>query len=157
MTTTTTPTKKSVSAKATFRRAMLGIVLLTILLFLIGMMLIIETSPIALLPDQVSILGDIFMIVLILCPLMICGLPLYIALGAGVFGLIRLDAGTAYRLRKLQQTSKKAQLGAENITQSVAKRSIQFNSRTEFLRPLFRIFDRPEDKKDDGQQRKLEE
>lgn len=88
---------------------------------------------------------------------MICGLPLYIALGAGVFGLIRLDAGTAYRLRKLQHTSKKVQLGAENITQSVAKRSIQLNSRAEFLRPLFRIFDRPEDRKDDGQQRKLEE
>lgn len=88
---------------------------------------------------------------------MICGIPLYIALGAGVFGLIRLDAGAAYRLRKLQHTSKKIQLGAENITQSVAKRSIQLNARAEFLRPLFRIFDRVEDKKDDGQQRKLEE
>ncbi len=156
MITTTTPPKKIVSAKASFRRAMLGIVLLTVLLFLIGMMLIIEASPIALLPDQISILGDIFMIVLMLCPLMICGIPLYLALVAGIFGLIRLDSGTVYRLRKLQHTSKKVQLGAQNITHSVAKRSIQFNARTEFLRPLFRIFDRVEDKKDDGQQRKLE-
>lgn len=158
MMTTTTRSKKVASAKANLRRAIIGIVVLTILLFFIGAMLIVEISPIALLPDQLSIISDIFIIVLILCPLALCGLPLYIAIGAGVFGLIRLDAGTAYRLRKLQQTSKKVQHGAEKVTTAVAKRSIQFHARFEFLRPLFQIFDRVEDEQQhDGQQSKLEE
>ncbi|PJF30137.1 MAG: hypothetical protein CUN52_04840 [Phototrophicales bacterium] len=151
MTTTIPRTKRVVSAKASFRRAMFWIVAVTIFIFGVGMMLVIEASPIALLPDQVSILGDIFMVVLLLCPLMLCGLPLYLALVAGVYGLIRLDSGTAYRLRQLQHTSHKVQMTTEKVTQSLAKRSIQLHARAEFLRPLFRIFDRIEDKKDDGQ------
>ena len=136
---------------------MLFIVGITLLIFIIGMLLIIEISPIALLPEQVSIIGDIFITVLMLCPLVICGIPLYLALGAGVFGLIRLDSGTRFRLRKIQHTSKQAQIKAENLSQSLAKQSIRVNTRAEFLRPLFRLFDRPEDKKkDDGKQRELE-
>jgi len=157
MTTTTSPKKKTISAKMSFRYAMLFIVGITLLIFIIGMLLIIEISPIALLPEQVSIIGDIFITVLMLCPLVICGIPLYLALGAGVFGLIRLDSGTRFRLRKIQHTSKQAQIKAENLSQSLAKQSIRVNTRAEFLRPLFRLFDRPEDKKkDDGKQRELE-
>jgi|GEM_PF-1713018 len=152
MTTSTQPVpspKKALSASALFRRSMLLIVGFTVFIFMIGMLLIIEASPISLLPDQVSIIGDIFFIILMLCPLILCGLPLYFALCAGVYGIIRLDSGTTFRLRKLQITSKKAQERVEKVTTSLGKRSIQINSRGAFLRPLFRIFDHPEDKKDD--------
>ena len=142
--------KKALSGMKLLRLSMLFIVGITVLIFIIGMMLIIEGSPIALLPDQVSIIGDIFFMVLMLCPLLICTLPLYMLLIAGVYGLIRLDSGTAFRLHKLQITAKKAQERTEAVTQSLGKRSIQLTTRTEFLRPLFRLFDRPEDKKDDG-------
>ncbi|MCU0480062.1 MAG: hypothetical protein MUE54_02480 [Anaerolineae bacterium] len=152
MTTTTSPKKKSISAKMSFRYAMLFIVGMTLLLFLMGMLLILEASPIALLPEQVSIIGDIFIIILMLCPLMICGIPLYIALGASVFGLIRVDSGTRFRLRKWQHNTKNMQQNAEKLTQSLAKQSIRVNSRAEFLRPLFRLFDKPEDKQDNGKQ-----
>lgn len=160
MTTSSHPTptdKKTRISKNSLRYMMWFIVGVQLFLFVMALLFILDGSPIALLPEQVSILGDLFFIVLVLCPLMLCALPLYLFLGVSIFGIMRLDAGTTFRFRKLQKFSKTTQTRTKKLSQSVGKGVIQFNAKSEFLRPIFKIFDRPKDKDDDGKQRELEE
>ncbi len=100
----------------------------------------------ALLPRgaQTSIIANLLLTVLILCPLALCLFPVYLLLMFTVFQLQRAHSGAAGGLARLGHVSASINSHVGRISTRWARRSIRFNSWFAGLdRVVFSKFDRP--------------
>jgi hypothetical protein len=94
---------------------------------------------------QVSILADWLLTVLVLCPAVLCLLPVCILLMTMVFGLNRLHGKTEGLMGKAEDMSASLANKAINASETVSRKSIGLTAKLAFFDPLWRVFDRKED------------
>ncbi len=99
---------------------------------------------------QVSLIADLLLTLLVLCPIVLCLFPLMVALWVAVFGLNHVHRGIASGMQRI-----------EDITLSLVERSTAFSQMVEqrfavlgqylarFSRVL-KVFDPPEEDSEDG-------
>lgn len=107
----------------------------------------------ALLPRgaQTSIIANLLLTVLILCPLALCLFPVYLLFMFMVINLQRAHGAAAGGLSRLSHVSTSMNSRVERVSSRWAHRSIRFNAWFAGLdRLLFGIFDRPQNETDSG-------
>jgi hypothetical protein len=129
------------------RRAVIRPFILTLLVMLASVAIA------ALLPRgaQTSIIANLLLTVLVLCPLALCLFPVYLLLMFMVFNLQRVHGAAAGGLSRLSHVSTSLNNRVEQASSHWARRSIRINSWFAGLdRLLFGVFDRPKDETDSG-------
>ncbi len=95
---------------------------------------------------QVSVLADWLLTILVLCPAVLCLLPVCVLLMTMVFGLNRLHGRTERLMGKAEAMSASVAAKTIGAAETVSKKSIGLSARLAFFDPLWRIFDGKEDK-----------
>jgi|FLYN01.1.fsa_nt_gi lysylphosphatidylglycerol synthetase-like protein (DUF2156 family) len=96
---------------------------------------------------QVSILADWLLTVLVLCPVLLCLFPVCVLLVTAVFGMNRLHGKTERLMGKAGAMSETLVERTLDATETISKKSIDFNVKLAHLEPLWRMFDEDEDGK----------
>jgi hypothetical protein len=99
-----------------------ALVLLVVIVCLVGVFLL----P---LRAQVSVVSDVMLTVLMLCPAVVCMLPLAILMVSGVFAMNRAHDAAANPLRRLQAMSARLAARAESTGDTVNQQTIGLSSR----------------------------
>jgi hypothetical protein len=94
---------------------------------------------------QVSVLADWLLTVLVLCPAVLCLLPVCILLMTLVFSLNRLHGTTEGLMGKAEDMSASLAERTVAATETVSKKSIGLTAKLALFDPLWRVFDRKED------------
>lgn len=105
------------------RRWLLLPMILLALFILAGVVLVVLLARGAQGGAQVSIVADLLLSVLMLCPLVLCMLPVTILLIGAVFGMNRVHSAAASPLRRLEDLS-------ETLTQRTRSASATINQKT---------------------------
>lgn len=139
----TSPTNSAAARRDAHRRQTR---LLIVLPFLLGVLLIIALAVVALaLPDdrQTSLIADFLMIIVLLCPAVICLFPLYILMVVGAVGMSSVHRAAQKPLDRLNDLSEALYRRVDSASQQVAEKTIDANVRLTTLdRNLFSVFDR---------------
>jgi hypothetical protein len=96
-------------------------------------------------PAQVSILADWMGMFVLLCPLVLCLLPLAVVFITAAVWMNQVHRKTKRLMVKAELMSLSLAERTHKVTETVSKQSIGFNARIAFLDPLWRMFDRKED------------
>lgn len=87
-------------------------------------------------------IGDFLYTFLCTLPLLICLLPVYVLIVAGIYGMRKVHSGTERPLRKLENLSESLAGRIETATEFVNEKTISFSTLFEPLDTLFSIFDK---------------
>ncbi len=130
------------------RRETLLLVILPLLLVLL--LIIACVVGVLLLPrrDQVSIVSDVMFTLLMLCPAVVCILPVTIGVIAAVFAMNRAHDKAAGPLRRLEDLSLKLAQRADSSTDTINRRTIDFSARLGFLYRWMSVLEGDEDEHD---------
>lgn len=122
--------------------------------FLIGVALVVVPVIIALLlprNNQTGLIADFLLTVFILCPAVICLLPIYLLMVVSAWGVGRLHDGVARPLAQVETFSKSLNTRTESLSDSVARRVISFSARfAKWDSAIFSTFDRPKEDRHDN-------
>lgn len=132
-------------AQITHRRETLLWIILPVAL---GALLIAAgTTTAMLLPRriQVSVLADVLFTSLVLCPIVLCLLPLCVALVTAVFWMNRVHRSAARTLGRVEDMSRSLSDKAIQGMDTVSRASIAVNSKFAYLNRLWGVFDRKGD------------
>lgn len=120
--------------------------LLQIILPVLGGGLLIVTAMVIalLLPTraQVGIVADVLVMVFVLCPLLLCTLPLYLIFVALAYGMARAHGGIEPYLDKLNALTQAASQRILKLLGTVSQWVINFNSKVEPILQRFSAFDK---------------
>lgn len=97
---------------------------------------------------QVSLLADWLLTILILCPVALCLLPVCVALITTALWMNRAHGKTAQLMSKIEARSHSFAEKALDVTETASKKSISLSAKLAYLDPLWRVFERKEDKND---------
>ena len=116
----------------------------TIIVFLLLMAIL---GGVLLLPRlaQVSIVSDFVLTILVLCPLVLCFLPVTILSVVAIFGLNRAHNALKRPLYRLEDYSKTMAERTESVTEQVNRQTIQISAR---FGALYKVIDKLEPPKD---------
>ncbi|MCB9452092.1 MAG: hypothetical protein H6672_11680 [Anaerolineaceae bacterium] len=92
-----------------------------------------------------SLIADLLLTVLILCPSMLCLGVIAVGLAVASIKIGVLHNALARPLRRAQQASAKVSQRAENATGTLSEYATAFSARMVFLSKLMNVFDQPED------------
>lgn len=128
---------ETIHRRETRRQIILPMVGASLLIFIIFLMA-------ALLPlrVQVSTLADWMTTIFLLCPAVICLLPIYIILVAGVYGMNKLHNSVGTPLQKLEHFSEGVANRIESATTGVNRQTVKWRARFAPLEKLMSIFDK---------------
>jgi hypothetical protein len=113
-----------------------------------GLVLLILVVVAALMPG-VSVIANVMLTILLLCPAVICLLPIYFLLVFAVFGLNAVYDGAAKPLHRLEKLTATIAAQTSRISDKLARQSINLNTRlAPFSHTLEHAFD--ERKEDHG-------
>lgn len=94
--------------------------------------------------SQVALLADWLFTILVLCPVVLCLLPLCVGLITLVFGMNHAHDQAAHLLGKGEAASETVKDKTLEVTESVSRKSIDFNARLASLDKVWGVFDRKE-------------
>lgn len=95
---------------------------------------------------RTSLIADFMGTIFILCPMVICLLPLYLLLAVAVGGMNYLHRGAVKGFGRLESLSSRLLNGTNRVLDRAARATISVNARLAPLdRKVFSAFDRPED------------
>jgi hypothetical protein len=118
--------------------------------FAVGAILLIVLVAFAALLPRVSVVANCLLTVLILCPALLCLLPIYFLTVFAVFGMNSLYNGAAKPLRSLEKLSARVLNRTTDVSDTLARSSINFNAR---LAPLSNWMEHAfDERKDDHEQ-----
>lgn len=100
---------------------------------------------------QLRIISDLMLMVIILCPMLLCLLPLAILMVVSVFGLNRVHDMLVQPLRKVSGYSLTAADRTSSITDRINRQTINTSARLGFIYRFLGTFEDPTDKEEDGQ------
>lgn len=144
---TLTPEQRVEETQKTLRREQR----LTIWLpFGLGVLALVVLVIIAALVPNVSVTSNVLLTILLLCPAALCLLPIYFVLVFAVVGMNSLYNGAAKPLRRLEQLTARVASRTVQVSDSLARQSINLNAR---LAPLAtRLEHAFDERKDDHEQ-----
>lgn len=140
MTTTDQPNSQHRHRRETRRQILLP--------FVGGVVLVVVLVIVAALAGRapLSAAANLLLMVLVLCPLVLCLLPLYFLLAIAVAGVGRAHGGIAAPLRRVEDLSVSLRDRTKTITERAARVTIGLNARFAPLdKTLFSLFDRPDE------------
>lgn len=117
-----------------------------ILPFAIGIVVVLAGGVIAmLLPQrgQVSIIADLMVTILLLCPSVLCLFAVAIGLVAAAAGMNKVHNGAGKALGRAEGLTARVLNRTERLTESVNQRTINLSVKLAFLEKLLGFFDRP--------------
>ncbi|MFW5691368.1 MAG: hypothetical protein ACOCXZ_02595 [Chloroflexota bacterium] len=137
MSSTTAPPRRT-QKPVRFSRVVLPLVLIAAGLLALLLLLVLSFSPTGLQePGQVSIISNLFLICLALCPVMLCLFPLYVILMVGVYGINRAERGGRHSLRRARRVSRRAADATASVSDRLSQRSIDIGTRLAYLDRAF--------------------
>lgn len=110
-----------------------------------GIILLILVIIAALMPG-VSVVANVMMTILLLCPAVICLLPIYFLLVVAVFGMNSVYNGAAKPLHRLEKLTATIATQTSRISDKLARQSINLNAR---LAPVSHTFEHAFDERKD--------
>jgi hypothetical protein len=118
--------------------------------FVIGVVIVLMLVVFAVLTPRVSVVANCLLTVLILCPAVLCFLPIYFVLVFAVSGMNSAYNSAARPLRGLERLSVRVLNRTVSLSDSLSRRSINFNAR---LAPLSNWMEHAfDERKDDHEQ-----
>ncbi len=93
--------------------------------------------------DRAQAIGDFLYTFLCTLPILVCLLPIYVLILAGIYGMRKVHSGTERPLRKLENLSESLAERIETATKFVNEKTISFSTLFEPLDTLFSMFDQP--------------
>lgn len=110
-----------------------------------GLLIIAGLVAVALLPQrlQVSQVSDLLLTLFVLCPLVLCLLPIYLGLVAAVFGLNKVHGMASAPLTMLERLTSGLAESTLRAANSLAQRGISLSTRLAYLERLLGVFNRP--------------
>ncbi|GIL09055.1 MAG: hypothetical protein BroJett033_5660 [Chloroflexota bacterium] len=100
---------------------------------------------------QVGIVSDFMLVVFMLCPAVICMLPLTIALLVAAFGAGRLHDRTAPPLRGLQARTGRLAAQANTVAGAVNQRTVTYGARLGAVLRVLDVFEYPQSAATNGE------
>lgn len=123
---TLTPEQRLVETEKTLRRTQLLQIWLP---FIIGGVVVLVLVTLAVLATRISVVANCLLIVTLLCPALLCLLPLYFVMVFAVSGLDRAHRSAAKPLRSLERVSVRLLDWTIRQSDRVARQSINLNVR----------------------------
>lgn len=136
------PDRQIVAEQTHRRETRMGI----ILPFAVGIVVVLAGGVIAmLLPQrsQVSIIADLMVTILLLCPSVLCLFAVGIGLVAAAAGMNKVHNGAGKALGRAEGLTARVLTRTERVTESVNQRTINLSVKLAFLEKLLGFFDRP--------------
>ncbi len=100
-------------------------------------------------PDirQTDLVAD-FLLIFVLCPAIVCFLPIYFLMVVAIYGMGRVNKGVAKPMMALERLTASIEQRTTNVSARAAKASITLNARLASIdRAIFSVFDeRPENR-----------
>ena len=127
------------------RRDTLRYIVLPIALVLL--LIIVCLAGVLLMPRRVQVgtVSNVMLMVLMLCPAVICLLPVTIAAVVGVFGMNRVHDAVANPLKQLENRSATLAEKVESTTERINRKTIDVSARFGVVHKLLGTFEKPED------------
>jgi hypothetical protein len=104
-----------------------------VLLVVILLLLLVPRSP-----AEVSIVGDIMMICFVICPILLCLLPLYIILAVGIFYINKLNNYTGSKLGAVTRATQRFKDTTKRVTEDLGRRTIGWRSRFAIMEDIIK-------------------
>jgi hypothetical protein len=118
--------------------------------FAVGVLALLLLVVVAALTPRVSVVANCMMTILILCPVLICLLPIYFLMVFAVYGMNGVYNGAAIPLRRLEKLSQILHNRTISLSDTLARQSININAR---LAPLTHKMEHAfDERKDDHEQ-----
>lgn len=114
--------------------------------FVLGVLLVLLVAVVmALLPRraQVSVIADFMLLIMILCPMVLCMFPLVLVTVSAAYGASRLHTVTGKPLERLEKLSGEMHERTNHLSETWGQRSITWLVRVEPVLRLMRIWDEP--------------
>lgn len=111
-----------------------------------GIVVVLAGGVIALLLPQrfqVSIIADLMLAVLILCPSVLCLFLIVVGLAAAVVGMNKVHTGAGKTLGRAEGLTARVLDGTNRATESINQKTINLSVKLAFLEKLLGAFDRP--------------
>jgi hypothetical protein len=117
----------------------------------VGALILVGIIIVLLLPGrlQVSIIADWLLMILFLCPMMLCLFPICILMVAAVAGMNKAHTAAANPLRRLERLSESLKERTVQATDNINHQTINVSTRWAFLERWLKVFDPPSEQSDD--------
>ncbi len=136
------PNRQNIAERAHRRETRLYIILPLV----IGIVLVLAGGVIVmLLPQrlQVSIIADLMLVVLMLCPSVLCLFLVVVALVAAAAGMNKVHVGASKTLGRAEGLTARVLDNTNRATETINQKTINFSVKLAFLEKLLGVFDRP--------------
>ncbi len=121
---TQNPGQSKTQQRVTIRLLFVPVLAAMLVIVLIILALAVPGSFLRLNKWELSIVTDTMTILMVLCPLMLCTIPLYLLLAAAVFGIGKVHHTTENTLKRAHSATSSVADRTENIALSLGKRTI---------------------------------
>lgn len=121
--------------------------------FMLTMVLVVIVAVIVLTlgkPSQVAVIADFLYILFVLCPIVICQLPIVMLLFAAIAAMSKLHNGTKSPLRRIEELTYKAEQEVDSWSTGINHRIIEMSVRFAPIRHILTFFDSPSDTQTEG-------
>lgn len=129
-------------SEVTHRRETRRLILLP---FALGLLLVLGCVVVVLLlrrGSQISVISDLLILVFMLCPALLCMLPVTILMIMAVFGMNRVHDQAARPLRRIHEYSMMVANRVDETSLQVSQKTINISARFGMFYHLFSIFNR---------------
>lgn len=111
------------------------------------LLIIVCVAGVLLMPRRVQVgtVSNVMLMVLMLCPAVICLLPVTIGAVVGVFGMNRVHDAVANPLKQLENRSTTLAEKVESTTERINRKTIDVSVRFGVVHKLLGTFEKPED------------
>lgn len=99
--------------------------------------------------EQVSLIADFMLIVMVLCPMLLCLGPLAVGLWVAVFAMSRVDNLLGGQIDRLEGITQSLSERTAKASEALSKRSISFSAQFAILDRLFNPVDKSDNAKSD--------
>lgn len=121
----------------------LPVVLALVVIIAIVLAIVLPDSPLRLENAQLTIVGETILIIMVLCPLVLCMIIPYGLLVVAVFFMQKAHNNSSRLLDRARSMIHTAAEKTVHTADAVSQKSITMNTRTTFLSRLLHVFDRP--------------
>lgn len=133
---TENPAQSKTYRRQRMQLLIIPMVVALLLIILVTALLVIPGSVLRLDKWELSIVTDTMTILMFLCPLMLCTIPLYLLLAATIYGLGKVHNLSENSLKRAHSATSSVADRTENIAQSLSNRSIGIAAWFTFLDKL---------------------
>lgn len=145
------PTDQVSNSASTHRRETLVYIILP---FAVAVLLVVAGVVIAMiLPQraQVSVIADLLLSVLLLCPAVVCLFPLVLLLITGAVAMNQVHDKAALPLRRVEQLTENLARRTHRVTEVINRKAVELGVKSASIERLLDIFEKPlaTSKKDD--------